>query len=88
MSRAQKRRTPRKRARGGGTGSADAYSVAPLACALGHTLAAGPPPPKPQQATAGDPICDIMCPICVIEMQREHAHYRCTRCGYRDSCCV
>jgi tRNA(Ile2) C34 agmatinyltransferase TiaS len=35
------------------------------------------------------PQCDLTttCPTCMIEMQSEHAHYRCTRCGYRDSCC-
>lgn len=29
----------------------------------------------------------ITCPTCTTLMQPEHAHYRCTRCGYRDSCC-
>ena len=29
----------------------------------------------------------ITCPTCSIEMQPEHAHYRCPKCGYRDSCC-
>ncbi|MBA2538113.1 MAG: hypothetical protein H0V17_00635 [Deltaproteobacteria bacterium] len=33
--------------------------------------------------------CDlsIICPTCSTEMQPEHAHYRCLKCGYRDSCC-
>jgi hypothetical protein len=33
--------------------------------------------------------CDlsIMCPVCCIAMHPEHAHYKCPRCGYRDSCC-
>ena len=33
--------------------------------------------------------CDLstICPTCSIEMQPEHAHYRCAKCGYRDSCC-
>ncbi|MFT3694918.1 MAG: hypothetical protein QM831_17340 [Kofleriaceae bacterium] len=33
--------------------------------------------------------CDltITCPTCMIEMQPEHAHYKCAQCGYRDSCC-
>jgi hypothetical protein len=33
--------------------------------------------------------CDlsITCPNCNIEMQPEHAHYKCAACGYRDSCC-
>jgi hypothetical protein len=30
----------------------------------------------------------IQCPTCGTEMQPEHAHYRCLRCGYRDSCCM
>lgn len=33
--------------------------------------------------------CDlsIICPVCMIAMHPEHAHYRCSSCGYRDSCC-
>ncbi|HEY1549149.1 MAG TPA: hypothetical protein VGG28_15095 [Kofleriaceae bacterium] len=33
--------------------------------------------------------CDLTttCPTCMIEMQPEHAHYKCPKCGYRDSCC-
>lgn len=33
--------------------------------------------------------CDLSttCPNCNSQMQPEHAHYRCTACGYRDSCC-
>jgi Zn finger protein HypA/HybF involved in hydrogenase expression len=33
--------------------------------------------------------CDLTttCPTCMIEMQPEHAHYKCPLCGYRDSCC-
>jgi hypothetical protein len=33
--------------------------------------------------------CDltVTCPTCMIEMQPEHAHYKCPSCGYRDSCC-
>lgn len=27
------------------------------------------------------------CPHCGAEMVPEHAHYRCTGCGWRDSCC-
>jgi hypothetical protein len=30
----------------------------------------------------------IQCPTCGTQMQPEHAHYRCLRCGYRDSCCM
>ncbi len=29
----------------------------------------------------------ITCPTCATLMEPEHAHYRCPRCGYRDSCC-
>jgi hypothetical protein len=28
------------------------------------------------------------CPYCQVEMQPVHAHYQCTRCGWRDSCCM
>jgi hypothetical protein len=33
--------------------------------------------------------CDLstICPNCNTQMQPEHAHYRCSACGYRDSCC-
>lgn len=33
--------------------------------------------------------CDLstVCPNCGTEMYNEHAHMRCTGCGYRDSCC-
>jgi hypothetical protein len=27
------------------------------------------------------------CPLCGRSMAPEHAHYRCTQCGWRDSCC-
>jgi hypothetical protein len=27
------------------------------------------------------------CPHCGGEMRPEHAHYRCSACGWRDSCC-
>jgi hypothetical protein len=27
------------------------------------------------------------CPQCGGDMAPEHAHYRCTGCGWRDSCC-
>ena len=35
------------------------------------------------------PACDLTttCPTCLVEMQPEHAHYKCPTCGYRDSCC-
>jgi rubrerythrin len=33
--------------------------------------------------------CDlnVVCPVCDIQMDQEHAHMRCPKCGYRDSCC-
>ena len=41
---------------------------------------------------ASGPACptdlSIQCPTCGTEMQPEHAHYRCLRCGYRESCCM
>jgi hypothetical protein len=27
------------------------------------------------------------CPLCDGDLHPEHAHYRCRRCGWRDSCC-
>ena len=33
----------------------------------------------------GDP--DTHCPTCQIPLEPEHAHMRCKKCGYRDSCC-
>lgn len=27
------------------------------------------------------------CPMCGSSMAPEHAHFRCTACGWRDSCC-
>jgi hypothetical protein len=27
------------------------------------------------------------CPMCSGDMAPEHAHFRCTSCGWRDSCC-
>lgn len=27
------------------------------------------------------------CPMCGAGMAPEHAHFRCTGCGWRDSCC-
>jgi len=35
------------------------------------------------------PSCDLSttCLVCGAAMRREHAHYRCPGCGWRDSCC-
>lgn len=30
---------------------------------------------------------DTVCPSCSTAMNPEHAHYRCPKCHYRDSCC-
>jgi hypothetical protein len=27
------------------------------------------------------------CPLCGFALSAEHAHFRCTACGWRDSCC-
>jgi hypothetical protein len=45
--------------------------------------------PSIEAAADQSPACDLgtKCPTCMIEMQPEHAHYRCLRCGYRDACC-
>lgn len=40
-------------------------------------------------AVVGEPSCDLstQCGHCGGPMRPEHAHYRCTQCGQRDSCC-
>ncbi|HVA21970.1 MAG TPA: hypothetical protein VNN74_07735 [Candidatus Micrarchaeia archaeon] len=38
-------------------------------------------------ARAAHPLA-TRCPRCEVEMVPEHAHYRCPRCGTRDSCCM
>ncbi|HUW01939.1 MAG TPA: hypothetical protein VMW08_06295 [Acidimicrobiales bacterium] len=40
-------------------------------------------------APVGAVICDLstQCGHCGGAMRPEHAHYRCTQCGQRDSCC-
>ncbi|CAN5434301.1 hypothetical protein BH11MYX1_BH11MYX1_20690 [soil metagenome] len=44
---------------------------------------------KPEPAAAVEPEARIdlstTCPTCMVEMQPEHAHYKCPSCGYRDS---
>jgi hypothetical protein len=46
-------------------------------------------PPPPTRTVTTDRSCDLSttCPVCLSEMTPEHAHYRCAKCGYRDSCC-
>ena len=51
-----------------------------------------PPSKFPKPARAGESpnrACDLAsaCPRCGTMMEPEHAHYRCRKCGYRDSCC-
>jgi hypothetical protein len=52
------------------------------------------PPREQTESSSADAVkvcptdLSIQCPTCGIEMQPEHAHYRCLRCGYRDSCCM
>jgi hypothetical protein len=49
------------------------------------------PPVTVAPTVTAEPVqsCDLTttCPTCMIEMQPEHAHYKCPLCGYRDSCC-
>jgi hypothetical protein len=52
-----------------------------------ETLAARPVG-SPDELQACPTDLSIQCPTCGTEMQPEHAHYRCLRCGYRDSCCM
>ena len=44
---------------------------------------------RPAPGEAPKSSCDLSttCPTCGTVMQPEHAHYRCAKCGYRDSCC-
>jgi len=52
--------------------------------------------PSTQHATAEqlrDMVCEnprgifSHCPHCESRLIPEHAHYKCTTCGWRDSCC-
>jgi hypothetical protein len=47
-----------------------------------------PPSVKDAEIKACPTDLSIQCPTCGTQMQPEHAHYRCLRCGYRDSCCM
>lgn len=53
-------------------------------------------PFPPHAAPAAAAACDLAgnpfavfecCPMCGSDMAPEHAHFRCTSCGWRDSCC-
>jgi hypothetical protein len=55
-------------------------------------LPRGTLPGMPLVKDAGSPepaAChpDTHCPRCQILLVPEHAHARCPKCGYRDSCC-
>ena len=45
--------------------------------------------PFDETPVAVSPACDLstQCGHCGGAMRPEHAHYRCTECGNRDSCC-
>jgi Zn finger protein HypA/HybF involved in hydrogenase expression len=45
------------------------------------------PPEAIQAVRLAKADLSITCPTCTTLMQPEHAHYKCPRCGYRDSCC-
>ena len=51
--------------------------------------AASESPATRQVAPERERTCALatVCPDCGVEMNPEHAHYRCPSCGYRDSCC-
>ncbi|HWJ64707.1 MAG TPA: hypothetical protein VNS19_22225 [Acidimicrobiales bacterium] len=44
---------------------------------------------QPSAPAPAPSACDLstQCGHCGGPMRQEHAHYRCTRCGQRDSCC-
>jgi len=64
--------------------SASRRYVLPLVAAA----AVEPAPAVPVGLVAVDPLGTFpCCPLCGGELSPEHAHYRCTVCGQRDSCC-
>lgn len=42
---------------------------------------------KARSIRASGSDCSTVCPACGAVMRPEHAHYRCDKCFYRDSCC-
>ncbi|MDH3682982.1 MAG: hypothetical protein OEV40_23890 [Acidimicrobiia bacterium] len=58
---------------------------------MAHPSDAAPLRPVPAspslQASASRFAVFDACPHCDAPMAPEHAHYRCTGCGWRDSCC-
>ena len=76
-------------------GSIPPSAFAAVATVAPAAVTAVPPCVAEGAATAGeatvDPVkhCDLSttCPQCDSQMRPEHAHYRCEKCGYRDSCC-
>jgi Zn finger protein HypA/HybF involved in hydrogenase expression len=66
--------------------AADLEAMAALAAKT--VRARGTLPPEAVQAVRlAKADLSITCPTCTTLMQPEHAHYKCPRCGYRDSCC-
>jgi Zn finger protein HypA/HybF involved in hydrogenase expression len=66
--------------------AADLEAMAALAAR--SVRARGTLPPEAVQAVRlAKADLSITCPTCTTLMQPEHAHYKCPRCGYRDSCC-
>lgn len=47
-------------------------------------------PTPGQPSSKPEPSCDMStkCLACGAQMLPEHAHYKCPRCGSRDSCCM
>jgi hypothetical protein len=47
-----------------------------------------PPAPAGECGLDRDPLGTFAgCPMCGGELAAEHAHFRCSGCGWRDSCC-
>ena len=53
---------------------------------LAKDLAHGAERRQGQKIVRSD-VMACLCPLCSIQMEPEHAHYRCPKCGWRDSCC-
>ncbi len=62
-------------------------TIAPHAMTKPAPAAAQAPAHAPAHAIAPEARVDLTtkCPTCMVDMQPEHAHYKCPSCGYRDS---
>jgi hypothetical protein len=49
---------------------------------------AKPESPKPAAAKVCKIDFSTICPHCQVQMIPVHSHYQCTKCGWRDSCCM